>query len=496
VNYYPRPNTGNLTQTNSVDYFTEEFRSVWTRDIEFFKQLNVNVVGLYAVEPGKDHNGFMCALQAANIYVIVGLSADCENCAIDKATLPPTCYSPELKRRGQFIISEFKRFDNVLAFSAGNEVSLNSVSELSNAPCQKQFIRDMRAFIASCNSTIRPIPVGLAFADNLRDNNSLYYGCRSNTSDTLENAEYIGINAYQHCNGNSDVLLGYEKLLSDFSNYSLPMPAIISEFGCLDGSFPTIDGYAAQRNFLDVDALFTQRYRNQFAGGLVFEYSTELLNAATAFPFTTFGTGSYGIGYLTPENCNDQSIPCEYQPFPQFKTLATKYAAVDTSDEPSIDDYVITDTTFPQCPSQIPALSTITWPTASTDDLACPEFVYVKCPNVPAECSNLGIASILTPLPVSPATPNPTKSPSASKEEPSLPPNEIKAPTAPTKPSARPVSSPTVIKAPSPTSTGGPNATIPISSSTSSSRKSYDFGSDATVMTVLLTVVYSYCTTL
>jgi hypothetical protein len=414
VNYYPRPNTGNLTRTNTIDFFTEEYRSIWERDIEYFKQLNVNVVGIYAVAPGKNHDGFMCALKAANMYVIVGLSADCLGCSIDKKTLPPACYPAALKQRGQFIISELARYDNVLAFSAGNEVSLNTESPISNAPCQKQFIRDMRAYIKSCSGTIRPIPVGLSFGDEspeIRDGNALYYGCRSNASDELENADYIGINAYQHCNGASDELPGYEKMLADFTNYSLPMPALLSEFGCIDGSFPTIDGYAAQRTFLDVDALFTQRYRNTFVGGLVFEYSTELNKTVSPYPFVTFGNGNYGIGYFTPEDCDDITIPCVYQPYPQFEILASKYAAVDISDEPDIDDYVITDTTYPQCPSQFPELSTLTWPSASTEDMACPNFVYLECPNVPRECWNLGIASILTSQPIAPTTASPANAP-------------------------------------------------------------------------------------
>ena len=274
----------------------------------------------------------------------------------------------------------------------------------------------MRAYIDSCAGTVRPIPVGLAFADtaNHRTNNSLYYGCRSDESDILENAEYVGINAYQHCNGASDAIPGYEKMLADFTNYSLPIPAVISEFGCINPSFPTIDGYAAQRNFIDVDALFTQRYRNSFVGGLVFEYSTELTKTESPYPFTTFGQGHYGIGYFTPEDCDDLTVPCVYEPFPQFDILASKYAAADVSDEPNIDDYIITDTSYPQCPSHFPPLSTFTWPSASTEDLACPNFVYMECPNVPDECSNLGIAAILTAAPT--ISPNPAKSPSGNVE--------------------------------------------------------------------------------
>jgi hypothetical protein len=175
VNYYPRPNTGALAQTNSIDFFTEDFRTVWERDIVYFKELNVNVVRVFAVNPGLNHDGFMCALQAAGIYLIVGLAADCQDCGILKDA-SPDCYPAALKTRGEFIISEFARYDNVLAFSAGNEVSLAAGSSEVNGACQKKFIRDMRAFIQKCSTSVRHIPVGLAIADYDRRAQALYYG--------------------------------------------------------------------------------------------------------------------------------------------------------------------------------------------------------------------------------------------------------------------------------------------------------------------------------
>jgi 1,3-beta-glucanosyltransferase GAS5 len=448
VNYYPRPNSGNLTQTNSIDFFTEEYRSIWERDIAYFQQLNVNLVSVYAVDPGKDHSGFMCALQAAGIYVIVGLAADCENCAITKVSAP-SCYPAELKTRGQFIISEFARYDNVIGFSAGNEASLNAETGLGNFPCQKQFIRDMRAFIASCSNTVRHIPVGVAFADANREEHALWYGCRSNATDDLENAEYIGINAYQHCNGASDALPGYETMLSDFASYALTVPVAITEFGCIDPSFPTIDGYEAQRNFIDVYALFSSRYREVFVGGAVFEYSTELINTVSPYPFTTYGQGNFGIGYFSPADCDDIATACVYQPFPQFSILASKYAAVNINDEPNMKNYIpSTNATLPTCPSAIPPLSNFTWPSESIDDLSCPGINYVDCPNVPTKCSNLGIQFLMTPAPAVPtgnptASPlgTPTKSPVASlTEKPTKEPSTAGASAAPsTSPTRTPV---------------------------------------------------------
>lgn len=174
INYYPRPNTGELARTNSIDFYTDEYRYLWEPDVAHFRELGVNVVRVYAVQPGVGHDGFLCALRAAGIWLVVGLAADCENCAVTRDAAP-ACYPPELKARGQFIIAEFARYDNVLAFSAGNEISLNAASAVDNAPCQKRFLRDMRAYIDGCSATVRLIPVGLAIADRDRADKVQWY---------------------------------------------------------------------------------------------------------------------------------------------------------------------------------------------------------------------------------------------------------------------------------------------------------------------------------
>lgn len=175
IAYYPRPNAGNLITTDSVDFIAEEHRATWERDVAYFQQLNINLVRIYAVDPSRNHDGFMCALRVAGIYAIIELTAGCQNCTITPQSAPD-CYPAALKMRGQFIISEFARYDNVLAFSAGNKVSLGTSALTVNGPCQKQFLRDMRAYIQDCNSTVRHIPVGLSFADAHRQSNALWYG--------------------------------------------------------------------------------------------------------------------------------------------------------------------------------------------------------------------------------------------------------------------------------------------------------------------------------
>jgi len=233
--YYFR---GDLVLGNSQDFYTEEFRANWERDIAHFQSLGINAIRLYAVDPGLNHDAFMCALKAAGMYVLVGLAADCENCAIQWQD-PPLCYPTTLKKRGEYIIQQFAKYENVLGFSAGNEASLNVESYLGNLPCQKKFLRDMRAYIQQCvtSSGMRPIPVGVVMADHERGVQARYYACNSgNGEDDLDTAEFLGINAYLHCDGSAttiDQLIGYNMLLQDFLSYGVEIPVMWTEFGKL-----------------------------------------------------------------------------------------------------------------------------------------------------------------------------------------------------------------------------------------------------------------------
>jgi hypothetical protein len=401
IDYYPRPNDFDEVTTDAANLFTEDFRHIWERDIAEFQALGVNAIRLYAVNPDLDNDAFMCALQFAGIYVLVGLAATCEGCAITKGA-EETCYPTALKDRGQHIINAFSKYPNVIGFDAGNEINLVAPpgEPEVNAACQKKFIRDMRAFISSCSAVMRQIPVGVVLADVERDENALYYGCRTDPNDEFESTQWYGINTYVHCDGTAtsiDQLTGYQDLLSDFSRYGLSYPVMLTEFGCLSPSFPTQDGYDAQRTWLQVDALHSSDYREEFVGGFVFEYSTEKVyaEADSPYPFSTYGPGNYGVGYFTPEDCNDIDIPCEYVRFPQFDSLATKYGNVDTSGEPNLSAYTPAAETVPACPATFHLLSEYDWSAVDeVEDRVCWGGGGFTCPN-----TNCGGATTPQPAP-------------------------------------------------------------------------------------------------
>ncbi|KAF4316218.1 hypothetical protein BBO99_00006393 [Phytophthora kernoviae] len=359
IDYYPRPNTGSL-DVNNYDFFTDDNEDVWKNDIEYLAEAGANAVRLYAVNPSKSHDKFMCALRAKGI---------CTDCAITKDAYPQ-CYPAALKTRGEQIILAFSKYDNVLGFSAGNEVNNEVPADASiNAPCQKKFIRDLRAFIGGCSS-IRKIPVGVVAADpdvtkNNRAVNAKYYNCRTNASDVYENAEWYGLNTYVDCEvsaTDASQATGFQNLLKDFTTLGMTIPVMLTEFGCLNQGYPTDSGYAAQRLWRHAGWLYSSAFRDVFAGGFAFEYSTENANSksTSSYPFKTYGAQNYGLGYFSPENCDHKNTTCVYIPMPNYHNLAVQYNATNVSGESTMNVFTSTRTTLPTTILHLPQ-STIEW---------------------------------------------------------------------------------------------------------------------------------------
>ena len=299
VDYYPRTNFGPY-DINSYDYFSNKNKAIWERDIPYFKGLGVNAIRLYSVDPEQKHDLFMDALDKAGIYVLVSLVAACPICAVTRQAAPE-CYPPHLKERGQAVINEFVFYNNTLAISAGNEVNLFApVGQPEwNAPCQKKFMRDMRQYLAGCPH-LRQVPIGLASADSFRPVLAAYYNCQGDPTDPYEYAEWYGINTYVFCNGAVNTYpeaLGFIGLEQSFRSYHYSLPVMLTEYGCLSTTFPTVDGYVGTRSFAQTRWLIDQpAIRDQFVGGFVFEFSTESAYAQTPYPFKQFGYQNYGLG--------------------------------------------------------------------------------------------------------------------------------------------------------------------------------------------------------
>ncbi|OQR92451.1 glycoside hydrolase [Thraustotheca clavata] len=416
VDYYPRPNAG-ILDINNYDFFTDENEEIWRPHIQQFQELGVNAIRLYAVDPSQSHDKFMCALEAIGVYVLVDLAASCTDCAITKEPYPQ-CYPGALKTRGQQIIVAFSKYNNVLGFSAGNEVN-NVVNDSPiNAPCQKKFIRDMRAFIHSCQSKMRPIPVGVVLADFQRKSNAAYYNCRTNSSDTLENVEWYGLNAYVQCDPAaplSTVGPGYAALLSDFKSLNMSVPVMLTEYGCLNVGYSTVSGYQAQRTWADASWMLSSSFNDIFTGGFAFEFSTENANskADSPYPFTKYGTQNYGLGYFSPETCDGRATPCIYNRMPNYGFLATQYNASTGSQLAVSSQYTGYRTVPPACPTGFAAISNSTWASDSVTDMLCPDLTATTL--CPGDVIIAGTGTTVAPgATYSPASPGTSSTPAPS----------------------------------------------------------------------------------
>ncbi|RLN91197.1 hypothetical protein BBJ28_00003298 [Nothophytophthora sp. Chile5] len=57
--YYPRPNAGELADVGNYDWAADEHEDVWTPHLEVMKDLGVNTIRLYSVDPSKAHDKFI-----------------------------------------------------------------------------------------------------------------------------------------------------------------------------------------------------------------------------------------------------------------------------------------------------------------------------------------------------------------------------------------------------------------------------------------------------
>lgn len=204
--------------------------------------------------------------------------------------------------------------------------------------------------------------------------------CHTNPDDIFENAEWYGLNAYVSCDGNATTYneaLGFQLLGQSFESYSYSVPVVLTEFGCIDKSFPTQDGYEGQRNFLQAKWMLEEPFmRDIFSGGFAFEYSIEMAYAKSdsPYPFTHLGGQNYGVGHFANETCDDIAEPCLYVPHPSFYNLKKAYDTAQIFDPVTMDNFSPSKDRLDssECPSQFPALSDFSWSPDKTKNLACP----------------------------------------------------------------------------------------------------------------------------
>jgi len=165
-------------------------------------------------------------------------------------------------------VEAFKDYPNTLLFFAGNEVVNDDATGGTVPPYMRAVTRDLKNYISK-HST-RSIPVGYSAADvrEILLDTWNYLQCTTTGDDTdPSRVDLFALNSYSWCGDSSYTTSGYDVLVADFSNTSVPV--FFSEYGC-NKPFPRI--------FTEVPVLYGPLMTPVLSGGMVYEFSQETSN--------------------------------------------------------------------------------------------------------------------------------------------------------------------------------------------------------------------------
>lgn len=224
------------------------------RDVALFKELGINTVRVYEVDPSANHDECMKLLEDAGIYLALDLPSP--DFSINRAD---PSYDLDILNHYKQNVDAFLKYKNIGVFFAGNEIN-NNISNTNANPFVKAGLRDIKAYLKSKKSSI---PVGYANNDDTKTRKNImnYFNCGKEE----ERADFYAINVYAWCNADSYQKSGYPELTKELQGF--PLPAFFSEFGCNTNG---------PREFVkEIDAMFGPDMNEVFSGGLMYEYSEE-----------------------------------------------------------------------------------------------------------------------------------------------------------------------------------------------------------------------------
>ncbi|RMZ91911.1 hypothetical protein DV736_g851, partial [Chaetothyriales sp. CBS 134916] len=237
--------------------------SVCLRDATLMQRLGVNTLRVYNLDPDLDHSACASIFNAAGIYMVLDVNSPLPNQSLNRGA-PGKSYTQAYVERVFQVVAAFMHFPNTLGFFSGNEV-INEDSVSSVPGYLRAVTRDIKDFIAK--QSPRSIPVGYSAADvrPLLQGTFDYLSCAlSNETSSSSKIDFFGLNSYSWCGNATYQSSGYDVLVENFSNTTIPI--FFSEYGC---------NLATPRVFSEVPTLYGPEMTKVFSGGLVYEYSEE-----------------------------------------------------------------------------------------------------------------------------------------------------------------------------------------------------------------------------
>jgi 1,3-beta-glucanosyltransferase GAS5 len=188
---------------------------VCKRDIEYFADLGVNTIRVYAVDNSKDHDECMQELSKNGIYLVLDVNNPAYS--INRADPHPS-YNTKYLQSVFATVEMFSKYDNTLAFFSGNEVINDEKGTDKSAPYVKAVTRDMKNYQNARG--LRKIPVGYSAADVSanRMQTAAYFNCGSDDM----RSDFFAFNDYSWCNSNFQTS-GWDQKVKNFTDYGLPI---------------------------------------------------------------------------------------------------------------------------------------------------------------------------------------------------------------------------------------------------------------------------------
>lgn len=225
------------------------------------QRLGVNSVRIYNLNPDLDHTECASIFNAAGIYMVLDVNSPLPNQSLNRGA-PWESYNSDYLERVFKVVESFMHFNNTLGFFSGNEV-INEDSVPEVPAYIRAVTRDIKDYIAARG--VRPIPVGYSAADvrPLLMGTYDFMACGL-ANETTSKIDFFGLNSYSWCGDASFTTSGYDVLVKDFSNTTIPI--FFSEYGCNE---------VQPRTFTEVEALYSEQMTGVFSGGLIYEYTQE-----------------------------------------------------------------------------------------------------------------------------------------------------------------------------------------------------------------------------
>jgi hypothetical protein len=219
------------------------------------KDLGVNSIRVYHVDPQSNHDDCMRTFADAGIYVWLDLDTVTTYILQEDPYWTPFQFS-----RYAEVMDAFIQYKNIAGFWIGNEI-INTVTGSSAALYIKAAVADMKAYREFKN--YRAVPIGYSAADiaGLRPWLQDYLVCGSDPNAAID---FFGLNSYEWCGNNNYQQSGYADLQALAANYSSVI--FFSETGCNVGG---------ARLFQDQASILGPDMDGTWSGAIIYEWVEE-----------------------------------------------------------------------------------------------------------------------------------------------------------------------------------------------------------------------------